>query len=276
MSAKPINNIVCVSDLHCGCQVGLCPPSVDLDDGGVYYQNRIQHQTWQWWKEFQRWVTKTTHGEPFTLVVNGDALDGRHHGSVTQISQNLATQRKIAYQVLQPLVQKSAAYYHIRGTEAHVGQSGEQEEMLARELGAIPDQDGRYARWELWIECGKRNRALCHFSHHIGTTGSMHYESTAVLKELSEAYAEAGRWGNRPPDCVVRSHRHRCIVVEVPTEKQRGISATTPGWQGKTPFVYRIPGGRQSMPQCGGILIREAPDGVWFLTSWVRSPKREA
>jgi hypothetical protein len=34
----------------------------------------------------------------------------------------------------------------------------------------------------------------------------------------------------------------------------------TPCWQGKTPFVWKIPGGRLSTPQFGGIVIRWADE----------------
>lgn len=39
---RPINYIVCVSDTHCGCGLALCPPEVQLDDGGTYSQSRLQ------------------------------------------------------------------------------------------------------------------------------------------------------------------------------------------------------------------------------------------
>src|SRR5260370_29961508 len=52
--------------------------------------------------------------------------------------------------------------------------------LLARPAtSAIPTPDGQHARWELWKQVGK---GLVHFSHHIGTTGTNHYESTAVHK----------------------------------------------------------------------------------------------
>jgi len=48
----------------------------------------------------------------------------------------------------------------------------------------------------------------------------------------------------------------------------------TPAWQGKTPFVWKIPGGRLSQPQFGGVIIREAPDGVWYPKSFTVSFER--
>jgi hypothetical protein len=145
-------------------------------------------------------------------------------------------------------------YYHIRGTEAHVGKSGVAEEGLAKSLGAIKDRDGRHARWELWKKCGDQH--LVHFSHHIGTTSSAAHETSAVNAELASAFNEAGRWGRQPPAVIVRSHRHRQSEVRLPAEWGYAISMVTPAWQLKTPYVFKLPGGRNSSPQIGGSLIR--------------------
>lgn len=269
-----IRNIICVSDLHCGCQFGLCPEKgITLDGGGHYEPSKNQKVVWQWWKLFwHTWVPEFTKGEPYIIVINGDTTDGRHHNSVTQVSQNLADQKHIAEEVLSPLTEKAAALYMIRGTEAHVGPSAENEEMLAESLGAKQNSVGNNTHYELWLKIGGKTGCLVNFMHHIGTTGSSHYESSAVNKELSEMFQEAGRWGNQPPDVVIRSHRHRHFKVECSTSRGYGICEVTPGWQLKTPFVYKIPGGRISTPQFGGIMIRQGDrehytvSKVWNIT----------
>lgn len=263
MKAKGINNLVIVSDLHCGCRLGLCPPEpVPLDDGGTYHQSKLQAKVWAWWMHFwDEWVPDVCRGEPYAVAVNGDALDGNHHDSTTQISHNLGDQAAIAEMVLSPIVDRCAGrFYMVRGTEAHVGKSGVEEERLARTLGAIPDEDGRRARYEIWARVGK---GLVHLMHHIGSTGTSHYESTAVMKELTESYVEAGRNRLDPPDVVVRSHRHRSIEVRVPTKLGYGISFVTGAWQLKTPFVYRTPGGRVTTPQIGGSIVRQGDEDLY-------------
>ena len=147
----------------------------------------------------------------------------------------------------------------IRGTEVHVGQSGDNEEAIAESLGAVPNPDGQFARWELRLIFGKKDQII-HFAHHVGTTSSQAYESTAIMKEMTDAFVEAGRFGDKPPTICVRSHRHRAIEVRVPSADGYGISLCTPAWQLKSAFAYRIAIGRSSSPQIGGYLIRDGDD----------------
>jgi hypothetical protein len=250
---EKIKYAVYISDTHCGCGMALCPPIVKLDDGGEYRRSKLQKAIGNYWDEFWgQWVPEVTHGEPFIVVHNGDVIDGVHHNSVTQVSHNLSVQSDIAYEMLKPVVEAcEGRYYHIRGTEAHVGKSAQEEERLAKRLGAIPNNEGQYARYDLWLKLGA---SLIHSLHHIGTTGSQSYEATAVGKELVEHYIEAARWGDRPPDLIVRSHRHRCIKISLPNSNTMAQAVVTPCWQGKTPFAWKIPGARLATPQFGGVV----------------------
>jgi hypothetical protein len=275
----PLNNLVVVSDLHAGCRLALCPPDgVPLDDGGTYMPSAFQKKLWNYWDIFwNQFVPDATRGEPYDIVINGDCVEGVHHRATTQISQNVEDQAEIAYRLLEPIVKKcKGRFWIIRGTEAHVGASGVEEEKLAKRLGAVRSKEGQYARYELWKNVGP---SLVHLLHHVGSTGSQAYEATAVHKELVESFIEAARWNRRAPDFVVRSHRHRHIETTVATgqadKTTRATAVVTPAWQGKTPFAWKIPGARLSTPQFGGILIRHA-HGETFVRSKVwtvdRSP----
>ena len=268
------DNIIVISDTHIGCQFGLCPDEgLPLDNGGYYMPSKNQKIVWSYWRYFwDKWVPEVTKGEPYIVVHNGDAIDGVHHRSVTQITQNLEMQSEFAEYILKPVVKSSAGYYHIRGTEAHVGKSAQEEERLARRLEAIPDENGNHARWRMWMRFGD---SLINFTHHIGTTSSAAYESTQVWKELAEAYNEAGRWGDEPPDMVVRSHRHRHFEIKVASEKGRAYSLVTPGWQLLTPFTFRLQSGRSGTPQFGGVLIRKGEKHKLYTDEIIWKLKRE-
>jgi hypothetical protein len=262
-----MNNLVIVSDTHCGCRLGLCPPTpIPLDDGGTYLASSFQQKMWAMWAEFWgEWVPRACHGEPYDIVHNGDVIEGVHHQSTTQISHNIEDQLQIAQLALAPVVAACLAqgghYYHIRGTSAHVGSSSVHEEMLAKRLGARPNAEGQAARYDLWKRVGT---ALVHLMHHIGTTGSAAHEASAVNAELTAEYVEAARWQREPPDFVVRSHRHRFIAVDLDGGKGYGASIVTPGWQGKTPFAWKIAGARLAIPQFGGVIIRQGDEEFFY------------
>ena len=263
MAKNDVCNLVVVSDIHAGCRLALCPPEgAKLDDGGTYRPSAFQKKLWAMWRIFwDEFVPESTKSEPYAIIINGDAREGIHHKATTTISDNPKDQERIAFNILEPLVKKAkGGFYMIRGTEAHVGSSAEAEEGLAERLGAIPNREGQFARYELWKRCGPK---LCHFLHHVGTTGSAAYESSAVMKELTESFVEAARWRREPPDLIGRAHRHRHIEISIATGDQAGqtgraIAVVGPAWQGRTPFAWKIPGARQSTPQFGGYVVRYA------------------
>lgn len=278
---KPVRNLVVFSDTHAGCRMALCRPEpIPLDGGGTYTASAFQMKLWAFYREFfDEWVPLVTNGEPYDLVHNGDAIEGVHHHATTQISHNLEDQQRIAEGVLRPEVERCKAgggtYYHIRGTEAHVGQTGEYEERLARSIGAKPNQEGQYARWDMWKRVGDHRGPLVNLLHHIGTTGSAAHEASAVNAELTATFVEAARWGREPPDYIVRSHRHRFIAVDMETGRGHGAAIVTPAFQGKTPFAFKIPGARVSEPQFGGVLIRQGERSNYYdrkIWSIERSP----
>ena len=280
-----VKTLIVISDTHCGCRLAIMPNKpFRVDGGGQYVPSNFQRKMYAWWREFwDEWVPEVTRGEPYDVVHNGDAIDGVHHNSTTQISHNIEDQVRIAEALLAPEVEKckrkGGTYFHIRGTEAHVGKSGENEERLARNLGAKPNEEGQYARFELWKRVGqpaKRVPApLVHLLHHIGTTSSAAHESSAVNAELTASYVEAARWRREPPDYIVRSHRHRSIAVDLNSANGYAAGIVTPAWQGKTPFVFKVPGARISEPQIGGLAIRQG-DEEFYYRRWVKSFERSA
>lgn len=273
MSKKkaPIRTLIVVSDTHCGCRLALFNPDVPvrLDDGGFYRPSEFQVAVWALWREFwDEWVPTVTKGEPYDICHNGDVIEGVHHHATTTVSQNINDQKRIAIAAIRPEVEKckktGGTYYHIRGTAAHVGQSSIFEDEVAEALGAKPNSQGQYARYDLWKRVGDKDGALVHLLHHIGTTSSAAHESSAVNAELTAEYVEAARWNREPPDFVVRSHRHRSIAVDLNSAKGYAAGIVTPAWQGKTPFAWKIPGARISEPQFGGIAIRQGDEENYY------------
>ncbi len=250
-----INSLVVVSDTHCGCRFGLCPPRVQLDSGGTYEHSELQAKVWNMWRHFwDVWVPEQVDLNDFAVVFNGDIVDGVHHNSTTQISHNMRDQANIACEVMAPIAELCGGnLYWIRGTPAHVGQSACEEERIAKEVGAIKSKSGLHARYVLWKQFG--DDKVANFMHHVGTTSRPASEANAIHAELAHLLSSAGRWRHRIPDVVVRSHRHACIETRIPVDGGVSIAMTTAAWQLKTPFAYKVAGARNALPQIGGSII---------------------
>ena len=267
---KQIKHIVVVSDLHAGSSVALCPPAIELDDGGVYQYSSYQSELYGWWAEFwESWVPRATSGEPYAVVINGDIIDGAHHNTSTLVSSNIADQARLAKTLLRPVREKTSRLFIVRGTEAHAGESGREEERIAEELDCVGPRDAVTAsHWELQLLL---NEHLIDFSHHIGVTGSSAFESSALCRELTNLFTESGQWNKPPPYMAVRSHRHRYCQVTLPADFGETTCIVTPAWQLHTPFCRRLSNPR--VPQIGGICISPHGDEL-IAQKFYHTPKR--
>lgn len=261
--------LVDFGDLHTGCGLSLMPQGGFKDDTGVFHKpSPIQRKMWEWWQEFGAWVDYETGGD-FDLVVGGDLIDGVHHQGVTQWTHNIEVQKQASIALLEPWVERAKRTIIIRGTEVHVGQSGQHEEAIARYLDTEKAADGNSSHWEVYYKLGKN---LVHDTHHIGTSSSPFAESGASNREMVHGYVEAGRWGDEPASVYVRHHRHTCGVWGHPSKHGMSWSVTCPAWQLKTPYGHKS-GFRMQRPQLGGLIV-VAGDNSPYVKVWTRSVER--
>lgn len=246
--------IICIADLHIGSHAGLWPAEgVVLDNGSIHLPSEPQEYTWRCWEHFwNTWVPGVTKGitrKNITVVINGDVIDGNHHNAVDLIA-NVGDQERIAVKILKPVTKKYRTYM-VRGTEVHGGKSDQNTESIARQIGCELDDQGNNSVWQLWLEVGG---TVFQFAHHIGTTSSAAYESSAPMRELVAGMVESAQWDQHLPDVFVRSHRHRYIPISIPRSGDREIQLiVTPAWQLRTPHVERID--RMRLPHIGGVVF---------------------
>jgi len=245
--------IVVISDLHVGSTSGLCPAEgIDLDEKDHYTPSRFVQEMHRVWELFWKFNAEQCKGiKNRSLVINGDLVDGVHHNTVAVATSNIMLQEDAAGDILKPICKNFDRVFVTRGTEAHVGQSAQSDERIAKEIKAEIDQDtGKYSRWQLWLDV---DDVVFNIAHHIGVTSSAAYESSAVMREMVAALVEAGQWGQKLPDVIVRSHRHRYIMLGIPSAKGLIQAVVTPGWQLRSPYVERID--RMRLPHVGGVIF---------------------
>lgn len=244
--------IIAISDTHVGGFEGLCPDKGIRLEGGTYKPDKFQKYIWRCWRHFwDEFVPSIVDGDDDNIVVvhNGDVVDGNHHNAVNLIP-NVKDQESAAVEILEPIADKYTLFM-VRGTEAHGDRSDMSTERVAKSLGCEKDAAGFHSQWQFWIE---RENCLFQFAHHIGSTSSAAYESSAPMRELISGLVESAQWKQRLPDVFVRSHRHRFLPISIQSERGRIQLIVTPGWQLRTPHVEKID--RMRLPHIGGVIFK--------------------
>lgn len=256
MSQRPIV-IAVVSDIHCGSTLSPCPPEgVRLDDGGQYLPSKVQLWQWECWEDYWSKVGAIVRerNADLWLVFNGDAVEGDHHGTSQIISRNLEAQTYVRDRVFSvPMALTPGRTFVVRGTEAHVGPSGNQEEALARHLKAERDEESGLRSW--WRLRLKAHNTLIDFQHHGRTGGRPWTRASAVGILAVEIFYEHTSNGYPFPNLAVRSHRHTWSdsYKICPTRLIQ-----TCAWQLKTGHAHKVV--PESIADMGGHIVIVEPD----------------
>jgi hypothetical protein len=266
--------IAVTSDQHCGSTVALCPPRIELDDGGIYEASKAQQWLFGHWGAFWERVSRLRddyHADLYT-VFNGDLTEGYHHGTTQILTANPTAQAAVVDEVMRvPLALGPDKMFFVRGTEAHVGKSAAYEERIALGLqkdgrNVIGDADrGTASHWSLNMLVQER---LLNFEHH-GRMGQRPWtKPNIVANYAAEIFYEYASRGDRHPDLAFRSHLHRYVD----TYDQHPVRVIqTPAWQLATAFTYRL--STPALADIGGI-IAIVRDGEILKENYLAKPSR--
>lgn len=246
-----VKHLVCISDLHVGCMAAICPDPIILDGGIERKPTKLQQWIRQHWRKFwTKHVPKVTGGEPFAVLLNGDTIDGDHHGVTSTFTASPTVQKENAMRLMKPVLSLCGGRLYVtRGTPSHVGESARFEEDLARELCAIPDAAGCHASYEWNLRmCGPKGPVV-NAKHHIGAG---YTASKGELRDMAEEY---GAMGLELPSVVIRSHVHHYVNDCINTARGEMKCVILPPWQLKTEHMHKIKCARNKCAQIGGVVI---------------------
>jgi hypothetical protein len=221
--------ILCVGDLHIASRFSPWPADYVLADGNTWGCSPAQKMLNLFW---ERMLKDARKKKPDVIIINGDAIDGGSVKGVDVVSMRTDDQLAGAKSLLQPLVALAGkAVYMLRGTGYHVGRAGENEATLAMLLKVeyLP---------ELYL---RTPAGVVNVLHHIGVTTRPALDQNALGNaladkqlELLRAYSNVSAYN---VTCIVRSHRHRSVVVQLPN----GNTALALGpFQLKTDYGYKV------------------------------------
>ena len=247
-----MKRLAVVSDLQAGSIYGMLPPNFITAEGIPKLQNAGQIYLWECWIDFSE---RLKEFKPDAIIMNGDAIDGRQRKQeATELSLNLVSdQVRAAIDCLKVLKKKapSAKWYFTRGTAYHVGQAGQDEEEVAKSLGAEKYWSvgtGVYVKEVLWLNI---DGVIIEAAHHIGVSQGF-YRLTQLDKEMqwSAMAAKDDTKGVPKADLLIRSHVHNFQHAE--HASKQGL--VTPCWQLQTTFMRKNSTYRM-LPDIGGVFI---------------------
>lgn len=254
--ARPVVLAV-TSDQHCGSTVALAPPEIRLDDGGEYRASKAQRWLYDGWIAYWRRVAEVRDALDAELFAafNGDLTEGNHHGTTQILSGNPNAQAAVVDAVMRPVLALNPdRLFFVRGTEAHVGASGNAEERIASGLRkdkrpVVGDGvTGNASHWHLKLALQGVRIDLAHHGR-VGTRPWTKPNITANLAaEIFYAHAASGQ---PHPHLAIRSHMH----MWVDTHDQHPTRVVQlPAWQLATSFIHRIDTSGK-LADVGGIIV---------------------
>jgi len=251
---QPASLVVAVADLHVNSTVGLCPPTVSLDDGGTYRASKAQRAVWSAWCVF--WDGMKAKAEEkkarIYVIVNGDLNDFNIHDNAGLISRVRSDVIKMSVQVLEPALAITDRLFIVRGTEAHTGRHANLEEVVAKDVSAGKDEQvGTWSWYWLKAEFGG---VTFDASHHPQTFARRPWTASAAAARQSAIIRdEHNERGDKVPDIALRGHVHHYI----------------PGAREPKPQVFYLPPWQLTMSyarRLGATACRPV-GGLWFLCS---------
>jgi hypothetical protein len=245
-----------VADTHINSTLGVCPPVINLDDGGTYISSKVQRELWRAWLDYWEQIDKLPGDK--IAVFNGDLgeLDTKRR-SYQIITPNKATIQSIILDTLAPALDICRGAIFIRGTLAHTGKSSWLEEATAQDVDITIPANGTSSHYQYR---GVVEGVPVDIAHHATAGRLPQTEKNAANKT---AYIIMYRYmvemKEKPPKFAYRSHNHR---YSTSGDNFDVCAIHTMCFQAKTEFVHRI-GQENSLPNIGGhALVCENGEGT--------------
>ena len=241
MSKDP-TQVVWISDLHVGSTVGLSPCRWKIDEENIHKASKPQLKLYKFWTQF--WTRRKKDGRPIIAIFGGDVVDGDHHNTLQIWTNDELTQVDAAVDLLKPVVNIAKKSYLLRGTTAHVGQSGRFDSLVARELG-IP------AYYHLRLNVDGVVFDLAHHGPGVGKRiWNMGNSIRSYGRTIEMSHALTGR---KPPDVVIRGHVHKSCHETLHGRHTTEI-IVSPAWQLKTEYAHRV-STEDDLADIGGVVV---------------------
>jgi hypothetical protein len=231
--------LVTLSDTHTGSKVGLLRPGFTTLDGEEVHLNPFQKWLWESNEAALKWARQICGKAPVWLVLNGDAIEGIHHGGHGCWSMSETEHMRAFRYTFAPWLKIASRVVMVEGTECHT----KAWETLIGELDNM-ERDPSTRRHVFERLAMNVNGVEMVWRHHISATVRPYLEGSALSIALGCERQEAQRAGHPVPQVVTCAHRHRHGMFDDGT----GICAVTGPWQGLTRHGRKVVTAAVPMP----------------------------
>lgn len=233
-----MKKLLILSDLHCGSELGLTPPSFFASARTKL--GKAHREMWAFFRDQVR-----ASGPHDIIVVNGDLIDGDGHfsGGTEELTTDRMRQAEMAASVIAQCASPQTKLILISyGTGAHTGRAEDFEDHVVPTLQMALTPLDCEAKIEIKSTLDfEVEGVVFNIRHHIGRSTVPHGRASAPLKELlwNELQAARGK-RTKSADVLVRSHVHYfCFAGD-----RRSIAMTSP--------ALRAAGGKFGERVCSG------------------------
>jgi len=233
-----------ISDPHSGGNTALMMPKMFQGLNVNHTPFKVQLEIFDHFSRCAEQILELRKKKRVILVVNGDAIDGDHHGTHEVFTRNKSEQKQVHIDLFDFFMKKikfnkgagDLLYYTI-GTEVH---TSDVEHEIGEDLEAEPDTSGLYAHRALKLDINGR---LCWWLHHGTTAGDGANLGNAHRNWIRNKYFNKLIAAKRIPDFVCTAHFHHPSWIDYTAgagndwKRVRGL--ITPSWQAPTRYGHR-------------------------------------
>lgn len=251
-SNEKIRTVVVLSDIHAGSTVALLPPGFTTLEGQEIGQSPIQRWLWQCWEHCTRWLDEIVGADPHALVLNGDLIEGVHHGTKQVISPDTNDHVEAAIHILRPLAAKASRTFVVKGTECHTSNT---EIVIGKALKLEVDPETNLPAFDrLTLDvCGVRVVVR----HHIPSAVRPYLESSQFSIQMGSEIIEAVRNHEPAPRVLCCAHRHRFGQYS----DGHSLTIVSPPWQMLTRHGHKVVSQARTKPGAYVLDWRGVADG---------------
>jgi hypothetical protein len=221
--------IVAPSDLHCGSQVGLLPPSWTLPDGSIVYANQLQEILYRQWCECWARVGVLRKRAAKMLIVNvGDAVEGDHHDTVELVTPRIDVQERIHVALMAEAWQLASFVpgldhcVYVSGTDTHVGGGSSSEERILRALLTSTENSADRVHAGYLSDIDGQLFDIAHHGPRVG--GRLWTRESGMRSYFTSEYLSRLEGGERIPRIFLRGHGHQFGHVTITRQNGTTVS----------------------------------------------------